>query len=1098
LFLEQYKLAAGNRLAFVQGKLDQAVPQEDYVALQTEMESLREDHLVTLRREVEARAAALKALDRARELRSIRLVLAHQQEDLEKARNMTLNLEAELIHQKEVTGKALAAVQSSAEVSKIITELAKYRGEASRLEVELLGSNRRAELATENMNEVTREVEQLSARVKEMELREEQYVARESEARKALVTYKLQYEGGLTRDEKDGMKLKCEKLEQSIQEAQREITRLKELADIAANQARALTQYKSVREEENKELRDYCTRLESRTEDEILIGRLQRQLMSTKTSYKSFVRKYQQARENVRDREIALRMAETRLADQEKQYHEHSTARRKEMIALKQALRNVREVIIEAIPVTSSVPKFNGNNNSNLTESAQDLATLKIAAMSKALIINKGSKLVTSAIGSRVAEISDKVNCLEELAENAVTQAAQKEEECRRLMSNVEELQAEKTILQQRLSDLDIIINGSVAKQQTVATRLISLSEDVRTNKLSNLKQRRQIQIMREETKHLRALIAKMEADMIELEKSKVNSEASEYFAANIANGKSGKSVLDALGEDPTEHELQKSISKLSIQTDHLHPEADDEEENRDPQLVHQLRQAVHASSKEIGDLNLRASTLSGRIQELELFAQEKESQLGYYEKVLSEHGLGGVVLRQQQQSKSGDRGKASGMTMLDQEKLQEAANATIGSMRALLEEKNRLIEKYRDKIDQLMNTDQRKSRAERHAEDILERIAADEQRSRGSSKTVEIVAMGDFGGVSAEAHKRLSAQLEQADSIIADKDRTLMQLEQNLSMQTNQRERAELRCGEALKEMDAMKADLITLAQQLQESEARCTHLSKTTTNSVKLMAPENTGKLRELERIVKGKEEKIKGYREIIVRLKEEFIKSEQDKAATEMKNRNKHDGHASITPEELRDLKGKVSEMYEGLRQAKEDLDKARRGREKISHERNVALEDVKKLEEALQKADSQVIHGQQMVNRLKKDLEECRRKEVRLKERLKELMDSASARDGLPKGGKELVGKAKDRIEQLERDIDLLKAQNAALRRADKVDSMISGELRGERAGKEAAATAVERSLSPSSRGQMLGGTGGIDDARAQLHAKWESEKKLQKR
>ncbi|RYH30358.1 hypothetical protein EON65_05375 [archaeon] len=55
LFLEQYKLAAGGRLAFVQGKLDNCVPQEDYIALQTEMEALREDHLLTLRREVEAR-----------------------------------------------------------------------------------------------------------------------------------------------------------------------------------------------------------------------------------------------------------------------------------------------------------------------------------------------------------------------------------------------------------------------------------------------------------------------------------------------------------------------------------------------------------------------------------------------------------------------------------------------------------------------------------------------------------------------------------------------------------------------------------------------------------------------------------------------------------------------------------------------------------------------------------------------------------------------------------------------------------------------------------------------------------------------------------
>lgn len=43
-----------------QARLDTSVPQEDYLALQAEIDNLREDHLVALRREVEARVDSLK------------------------------------------------------------------------------------------------------------------------------------------------------------------------------------------------------------------------------------------------------------------------------------------------------------------------------------------------------------------------------------------------------------------------------------------------------------------------------------------------------------------------------------------------------------------------------------------------------------------------------------------------------------------------------------------------------------------------------------------------------------------------------------------------------------------------------------------------------------------------------------------------------------------------------------------------------------------------------------------------------------------------------------------------------------------------------
>ena len=60
LYLEQFKSNASERLAFLQGKLESYQPRADYDAAQKELETLREEHLNVLRREVEARIALVE------------------------------------------------------------------------------------------------------------------------------------------------------------------------------------------------------------------------------------------------------------------------------------------------------------------------------------------------------------------------------------------------------------------------------------------------------------------------------------------------------------------------------------------------------------------------------------------------------------------------------------------------------------------------------------------------------------------------------------------------------------------------------------------------------------------------------------------------------------------------------------------------------------------------------------------------------------------------------------------------------------------------------------------------------------------------------
>ena len=74
---------------------------------------------------------------------------------------------------------------------------------------------------------------------------------------------------------------------------------------------------------------------------------------------------------------------------------------------------------------------------------------------------------------------------------------------------------------------------------------------------------------------------------------------------------------------------------------------------------------------------------------------------------------------------------------------------------------------------------------------------------------------------------------------------------------------------------MESMKADMLTLVQQLRDAEEKCNDLTKSNLKGVGIRNDN------ELEKRLKSREEKLTKYRELILRLKNEFIKSEEDHA-------------------------------------------------------------------------------------------------------------------------------------------------------------------------------------------------------------------------
>ena len=132
------------------------------------------------------------------------------------------------------------------------------------------------------------------------------------------------------------------------------------------------------------------------------------------------------------------------------------------------------------------------------------------------------------------------------------------------------------------------------------------------------------------------------------------------------------------------------------------------------------------------------------------------------------------------------------------------------------------------------------------------------------------------------------------------------------------------------------------------------------------------------------------------------------------------------------EMESLRAQVSALRDGLRQAKTDLDTARAGREKLVKARQAALEEGERLEGQVARAEAQASAAQEALHRCRRDLEESRRKEVRLREKLKDIGGRA---DGEGEGVSERGTTSKPTaagLERLQREIEILRSENVALR------------------------------------------------------------------
>ncbi|KAE9089935.1 hypothetical protein PF010_g18787 [Phytophthora fragariae] len=538
-----------------------------------------------------------------------------------------------------------------------------------------------------------------------------------------------------------------------------------------------------------------------------------------------------------------------------------------------------------------------------------------------------------------------------------------------RLELEMEKKSQELSAVRERTSDKAQILENAIAQVKQRDWTARNTKWDAFRKRLDALED--EMLVEQQRRKQLEKDLEDKQAQLPLLELKQQRGNQSELEAATMVTGSKEKATR-----------LQAELSEIKILNEDL------------MRQVGAIQTRVSELLRLNGELDSEKRDLRCKYEDLELELQYVRSGYTGGEKRASDN---------QRESERGSTGSHSplmrqkvGLYEKDQAELQQAAQATIASLKQLVEEKNTLINEYQRKLSVV-----RASSAQGKAQDRLEntqlnkKLYEENQRMIGQLKeAMSTISSMEWSGKSKQAlqaaqerHDHVLQEWKQAEVALESAKQSIRELQMEREVLRNERDLAEARAGEALEEIVLLKDKNAECEKRTQKLEHQIAFVKRDTAK----------------------KEEKLKLLRDAIIKLKEEFLKAEdrhaveiakaqhamnQDFSSRKRKEKERREEEEDEWREEKTRLQSQVQMLQEKLALLKKKHDQQQRRKKKLENEE-------KEEKESSSEADVQI---------LKEEVE-------RLKRLLKE----------------KVVSEARG-VEELEKKVKLLQAQNFALREA----------------------------------------------------------------
>jgi len=385
-----------------------------------------------------------------------------------------------------------------------------------------------------------------------------------------------------------------------------------------------------------------------------------------------------------------------------------------------------------------------------------------------------------------------------------------------------------------------------------------------------------------------------------------------------------------------------------------------------------EAREVIAAADRAQDELKVSLQDQEEALRNRDTELQHLQRQLRYYVKISEQNHLPVLPEHEYGVEDGGSRpafreASGGGMSHDEREKLQRVASTTINSLQGIVEEKNRMIEKMRRKLEETRAEMRRNAAADKHEIELLTNKMFRENEDaidqlKTAAKHLEGAAKPGHGDE--DMNRRLLDQLEEQADAARRREEVVNELELKLVTANNKTQRAEGRCTDALHEIEKMKADMLVMAAQLQDAEERVLEAASTgvaaapgpvggaspsrepaSASAAGKNAPLNK-KIQYLQEQLGAKDKKVSALRLAIVNLKREFEKAEVANLKKNLANEEEKEGSGVKDNEALRDqvmeLNDKLGVMHKQLQkkqlQAEEEVVKARQQAKKFKVERD----------------------------------------------------------------------------------------------------------------------------------------------------------------
>ncbi|XP_056015074.1 centrosomal protein of 290 kDa-like [Ostrea edulis] len=346
-YLQRFKDMATFKIASLQKALEDSVPATDLELINKRYHDLTEKYRDTLEKgnTLVSKAEALIGLEN--EVKR----LTEDNEVMKK----TLGLEKEKLHALEAAVEDLhkRGITEGTEI-KILTDtdVISVSKKITTLEMKELNERQRAEHAVRMYEQQKSILQDLENRNKDLEEKFSEITKSNLELQKIERELRDELANSVTKEISESDRKKIIELEETAVGNRNEISKLKEISEVATSQVKTLEMVQLSREKENASLRQQLLDFQIQSDEKTIIGKLHRHIVQLQVSEGTAVRRLEECQKKVNKLEALVLRLEQKLDDKDQTlYHNRSEAQGK-VNHLKRNLQELRIQFAGAVPLS--------------------------------------------------------------------------------------------------------------------------------------------------------------------------------------------------------------------------------------------------------------------------------------------------------------------------------------------------------------------------------------------------------------------------------------------------------------------------------------------------------------------------------------------------------------------------------------------------------------------------------------------------------------------------------------------------------------------------------------------------------------------------